>query len=120
DLPGYAELRERAERRVLVRTVVPNRLVEPDQALLDEVVRVAAGEEVGARLQPHEPLVAADDRVHRPLVALSRSGDQGHLPRVTPHPRMHLPRQRCVWPRHHAPPTGKRVRSLETGRMTTS
>ncbi len=63
DLPGDAQLGERAERRVLVDAVVPDRLVEADEALLDEVVRIAAGEEVARERDPHEAGVAPDDLV---------------------------------------------------------
>ena len=43
-----------------------------DQALLDEVVRVAAGEEVRARLQADEAGVAAHQTVERLPVAVAR------------------------------------------------
>ncbi len=55
DLPRHTELREAAKRRLLVRAEVPDGLVEADHALLHEVVPVAAGEEVRARLQANEP-----------------------------------------------------------------
>ena len=71
DLPRHAELGEGAERRLLVGTEVAHRLVEPDQALLDQVVTVAADQEVGARLQPHERRVAPDQPVERGLIAVS-------------------------------------------------
>src|SRR5438105_9354026 len=68
DLPGHAQLGKASERGLLVGPEIPNRLVEADQALLDEVVRVAAGQEVGARLEPHEPGVAPDQDVERAAV----------------------------------------------------
>ena len=46
DLPRHAQLGERTERRLLVGPEVAHRLVEADEALLDQVLRVAAGEEV--------------------------------------------------------------------------
>src|SRR5919198_4397546 len=59
DLASDAELGEAAERRLLVRAEITNRLVEPDQPLLDQVFGVAAGEEVRARLEADEARVAA-------------------------------------------------------------
>src|SRR5690606_14721362 len=38
--------------------------------LLDQVVRVAARQEVGARLQPHEAVVAAQQLIHGGLAAV--------------------------------------------------
>src|SRR3954451_13377343 len=65
DLPRDAQLREVAEARLAVGAVVANRLVEPDEPLLDEVVGVAADQEVRRGLEPHEAVVAADDPVVR-------------------------------------------------------
>ena len=76
DLARHAELREAAERRLLVGAEVPDRLVEADQPLLQKVVVVAAGEEVRARLQAHEACVAADERVHRDSVAVPGLEDE--------------------------------------------
>ena len=66
DLARDAELREVAEARLPLGAVVPDRLVEADQALLDQVVRVAADQEVRRGLEPHEPVVAAHEAVRRP------------------------------------------------------
>ena len=55
---------------------VAHRLVEADEPLLDQVLRVAAGEEVGARLQPDERGVAADQLVHRHRAAVARLQDE--------------------------------------------
>jgi hypothetical protein len=63
DLARDAELREAAERRLLVRAEVADRLVEADHALLDEVVAVAASEKVRARLEAHESGVLPHQRV---------------------------------------------------------
>src|SRR3954452_18779654 len=63
DLPRDAQLREVAEARLAVGAVVANRLVEPDESLLDEVVGVAADEEVRRGLQANEAVVAADDPI---------------------------------------------------------
>src|SRR5437764_15488631 len=71
DLAGHAELGEAPKRGLLVGAEIPNRLVEPDQALLDEVLRIAAGQEVRARLQSDEARVASDQRVERGAVAVS-------------------------------------------------
>src|SRR5207253_7918250 len=71
DLARHAELGERAERRLLVRAEVAHRLVEPDQALLDQVVAIAAGEEVRARLEPDEGRIAADQCIQRDAVAVA-------------------------------------------------
>src|SRR6185437_641334 len=51
DLARDTELGEAAERRLLVGAEVANRLVEADEPFLEQVVVVAAGEEVRARLQ---------------------------------------------------------------------
>src|SRR5262249_52388150 len=71
DLTGDAELREAPERRLLVGTEVANRLVQADQALLDEIFRVAPGEEVRARLQPDEAGVAPHQDVHGTAVPVA-------------------------------------------------
>src|SRR6476646_11595581 len=76
DLARDAELGEVAEARLAVRAVVAHGLVEPDEALLDEVVGVAAGQEVRRRLQAHEAVVAADEAVVGGVVALLGEGDQ--------------------------------------------
>ena len=55
---------------------VAHRLVEADQPLLDEILAVAAGEEVRARLQPDEAGVAADEVIHRRVVAVARLDDE--------------------------------------------
>src|SRR3712207_4584450 len=76
DLARDAQLREVAEARLAVAAVVADRLVEPDQALLDEVVRVAADQEVRRRLQADEAVVAADDAVVGVALAGLREGDE--------------------------------------------
>ncbi len=76
DLAGDAELGEVAEARLAVGSVVAHRLVEADQALLDQIVGVAAGQEVGRRLQPHESVVPAHDLVVRFGVSLLGQRDQ--------------------------------------------
>src|SRR5262249_60190117 len=70
--PRHAEAGECAKRGPLVGPEVPHRLVEADQPLLDQVVAVAADEEVRARLQPDEGGVAPDQRLERGLVAVAR------------------------------------------------
>ena len=72
DLPRHAELREAAERRLLVRAEIPDGLVKADQALLDQVLRVAAGEEVRAGLEPDEAGVAPDQDIEGRAVAVPR------------------------------------------------
>ena len=76
DLTGDTELGEVAKARLAVGTEVANRLIEADEALLDEVVGVPSGEEVGGGLQPHEAVVAAHEAVVGGAVALLRKGDQ--------------------------------------------
>ncbi len=63
DLAGDAELGEVAEARLTIGPVVADRLVEAEQALLDQVVGLAAEQEVGGGLEADEAAVAADDRV---------------------------------------------------------
>src|SRR5829696_3590960 len=76
DLAGDAELGEVAEARLPVRPVVPDRLVQADEALLDEVVGVPAREEVRRGLQPHEAVVAADEPVVGRRIASLGEGDE--------------------------------------------
>ena len=76
DLARDAELREAPEGGLLVCPEVANRLVEPDQALLDEVLRVAAGKEVRAGLEPDEARVAADQDVEGAAVAVAGAEDE--------------------------------------------
>src|SRR4051795_12792755 len=76
DLARDAELGEVAEARLAVGPVVAVCLVEPDEALLDEVVAVAAGEEVRRRLQAHEAVVAAHEPLVRRGVALLGQRDE--------------------------------------------
>jgi hypothetical protein len=71
DLARDTELGEAAERRLLVGAEITHRLVEADQPLLEEIVVVAAGEEVRARLEADEARVAANEPVHRDAVAVS-------------------------------------------------
>ena len=84
DLARDAQLGEVAEARLAVGAVVAHRLVEADEALLDEVVGVAAGEEVRRGLQADEAVVAADDPVVRVGAALlgQRDQDTHHQPEV--------------------------------------
>src|SRR5204863_3619377 len=58
DLPGHAELGEAAERGLLVMPEVPHGFVEADQAFLDQVLRIAAGEKIRTGLEPDEAGVA--------------------------------------------------------------
>jgi hypothetical protein len=76
DLPRYAELGEAAEGRLLVGAEVPDGLVQADQALLDQILRVAAGEEVRARLQPDEARVPTHQALERRLVAVPSFEDE--------------------------------------------
>jgi hypothetical protein len=97
---------ERPERGLLVRPEVADSLEQADLALLHEIVRIAAGEEVRARLEPDEPLVAADDLVHRPLIPVPRGRDQGQLsglPQDAPLLELHC----STRPGHRQPPEGK-------------
>ena len=76
DLAGDAELGEVAEARLAVGAVVADRLVEAEQALLDQVVRLPPEEEVGRGLEADEAAVAADDRVVGVGPALLGEGDE--------------------------------------------
>ena len=76
DLARDAELREVAEARLAVGAVVAHGLVEADEALLDEVVGVAAGEEVRRGLQADEAVVPAHDPVVGGRIALLGKGDE--------------------------------------------
>src|SRR5215210_358788 len=76
DLPGYAELGEVPETRLAVPAIVAHRLVEPDEPLLDQVVGVAADQEVGRRLQSDEPEIPLDYAVVGVLLALLGERDQ--------------------------------------------
>src|SRR5581483_1184373 len=76
DLAGDAELGEVPEARLPIGPVVPDRLVQPHQPLLDQVVAVTAGQEVRRRLQAHESVVATNDRVVRHRVPLLGERDQ--------------------------------------------
>ena len=67
DLARDAQLGKVAKARLAVASEVADGLVEADEPLLDEVVGVAAGEEVGGRLQAHEAVVAA----HEPVVGVA-------------------------------------------------
>ena len=76
DLPRDAELREVAEARLAIGAVVADRLVEADQALLDQIVAVATDEEVRRGLQTHEAVVAAHQTVVCRVVALLGKRDE--------------------------------------------
>jgi len=68
-----------AKLRKLVLAIgaeVTDRLVEADQPLLDEIVGISAGEEVGGGLQAHEAVVAPDEPIVCVPVSLLRQGDQ--------------------------------------------
>src|SRR5579871_2100423 len=72
DLPGHAQLGERTERGLLVRTEIADCLVQADQPLLDQVVVSAADQKVRARLQAHEGRVAPDQAVERHGASVAR------------------------------------------------
>src|SRR5205823_8457138 len=76
DLPGHAELGEAAERGLLVMPEVPHGFVEADQAFLDQVLRIAAGEELRAGGEADEAGVAANQSVERSLVAVPGADDE--------------------------------------------
>ena len=76
DLAGDAELGEVAKARLAVGPVVADRLVEAEQALLDQIVRLAPEEEVGRGLETDEAAVALDDRVVGIGPSLLGEGDQ--------------------------------------------
>ncbi len=72
-MQSSAKLRKLDSRSV---AVVADRLVEADEPLLDEIVAVAAGQEVRRRLQAHEAVVAPDETVVRGRIALLGKRDQ--------------------------------------------
>src|SRR6185295_13892608 len=76
DLTGDAELREVAKARLAIGAVVADRLVEAEQAFLDQVVCLAAKQEVGRCLEPDEAAVAADYRVVGIGPSVLGEGDQ--------------------------------------------
>jgi hypothetical protein len=76
DLARDAELREVAERRLAVGPEVADRLVEADQALLDQVLAVAPDEEVGGRLEAHERGVAPNEAVVGVMASLPGEGEE--------------------------------------------
>src|SRR4051812_3478245 len=108
DLPRHAQLGEGAERRLLVGAEVAHGLVEADEPLLEKVVGVAAGEEVGARLQPDEAGVAAHERVQRQRVAVAGLDDELKVLELTRLPRRALCRALlvCCRPTRHLVPPG--------------
>src|SRR5207237_3646926 len=75
DLPRHAQLGKAAERGLLVGAEVAYRLVEADQPFLDQILGVATGEEVRARLQADEAGVAADQLVVGLVVAVPGAPD---------------------------------------------
>jgi hypothetical protein len=76
DLARHAQLGKAAERGLLVGPEVAHGLVQADHPFLDEVVAVAAREEVGARLEANEPRVPAHQVVERLLASVSRLHDE--------------------------------------------
>ena len=70
DLPGDAQLRERAEAAQPLGLVVTNGLEQADHAFLHDVLMVRSDEEVTARLGAHEVLVLAQQVLHRHAVSL--------------------------------------------------
>ena len=63
--------------------VVAHGLVQADEALLDQILGLAASEEVRARLQPDESGVAPDQFVLRPQVAVSRKKGKASILNLT-------------------------------------
>src|SRR5215211_597558 len=76
DLPSDAELREVTEARLAVRAVIPDRLVQAEQPLLYQVLRVAAQEEIRGGLEAHEAAVAPNDAVVGFGASPLREGDE--------------------------------------------
>ena len=106
DLARDAELRERAEGRVLVGPEVAHGLVEADQPLLDQVVGLAAGDEVRARLQADEAGVAAEERVERGVVAVPGADDEADVVLLSLQSFCGTYGGLCAW--HGLPPLGRR------------
>src|SRR5262245_16787873 len=76
DLARHAELGEAPKGSLFVRPEVANGLVEADQPLLNEVLGIAAGEEIRARLQPDEARVAPHQNVEGVPVPVPRPENQ--------------------------------------------
>ena len=76
DLPGDAQLRKRAKRRLLAELIVANGLVQADHALLDDVLAVGADQKIGARLAADDLLVADVQHVLRVGIAHADALDQ--------------------------------------------
>src|SRR5438034_4576905 len=83
DLSGDAQLGEAAERRLFVGPEVADRLVEPDQPLLDQILGLAAGKEIRAGLEPDEAGIAANERVERGAVAVPRTQRELEILKLT-------------------------------------
>ena len=93
DLPRDAQLGEVAKARLAVGAKVADRLIQAEEPLLDEIVGVAPGEEVGGGLQAHEAVVALDEPVVCVAVALLRKGDQEAI--FNPRFRVRVMRDSC-------------------------
>src|SRR6266542_6246547 len=76
DLARHAQLGEAAKRGLLVRPEIAHGLAKADQALLHEVLRVAARQEVGAGLHSDEARVAPDQVIPRTGIAVPRAQDE--------------------------------------------
>src|SRR5450755_1100066 len=76
DLARDAELGEVAEARLAIGAVVAHRLVEADQALLDQIIGVAAGQEVRRGLEADESVIPADQPIVGVWTPLLGQGDQ--------------------------------------------
>ena len=75
ELAGCFDLERVDPANALVRHVNWITL-ETDEALLDEVVSLAAGDEVRAGLEAHEAGVAAEQCVHRGRVSVASAEDE--------------------------------------------
>jgi len=76
DLTRDAQFREVTEAGFPIGAVVTHRLVQANETFLDQVVRIAAGQEVRRGLEPDEPVIAADDSIVRIRVSLLCESDQ--------------------------------------------
>jgi hypothetical protein len=76
DLTGDTELGEVAEARLAIGAVVANRLVETEQAFLDQVVGLTTEQEVRGGLEADEAAIAAHDRVVGVGTPILCQGDQ--------------------------------------------
>ena len=76
DLAGDADVGEGPEGRLAVRVEVPDRLVQADHGLLDDVLLVRSHQEVRAGLGPGEVAVPGEEGIHGAAIPLPVQADE--------------------------------------------